>query len=370
MISKPYQTQLAGIAIMAFLLVIAPLFMQQQAEAARTRLENICTLDGQREVKLTGLGLVVGLNKTGDGGKNLPTIRALAQALKLMNSPILGLDELKGADNIAIVLIEATVPATGIRRGQKIDCYVSSFLGAKSLRGGRLLATPLEEADIQTDRVAGIASGALCIEGDKVLTTGKIPNGVVIENNFVNGFLNKRKGGTITLMVDANKASFHTASEVAYAVNTEFGFESGKEVAKAIGPNSVEVVIPKYYKKDPVKFAARLLDIGIDMPHTQARVVVNASTGVVIVTGEVRIDPVVISHDKLTISVGGTGGQGGSTGGEFVAVPAQNLEGESESQLSELVKALKLLRVPNRDVIHIIRELHRSGKLHAVYDEH
>ena len=158
---------------------------------------------------------------------------------------------------------------------------------------------------------------------------------------------------------------------MAYAVNSEFGFESGKEIAKAVGPTSVEVRIPDYYKKNPVKFAARLLDIGIDMPHTQARVVVNASTGVVIVTGEVRIDPVVISHDKLTIRVGGASAGGGSSGGEFVAVPAlQGDEGQSTSQLSELVAALKQLRVPNKDVIHIIRELHRSGKLHAVYDEH
>ncbi|VAX39122.1 Flagellar P-ring protein FlgI [hydrothermal vent metagenome] len=367
--TQTYQAKFACIGVIALLLLGTPVAMQQQAEGARTRLENICTLDGQREVKLTGLGLVVGLNKTGDGGKNLPAMKALATALKLMNSPVLGLDELRGADNVAIVMIEATVPATGIRRGQKIDCYVSSFLGAKSLRGGRLLATPLEETDISTDRVAGIASGAIRIEGDKVFTTGKIPNGVVIENNFINGFLNAKKGGIITLMVDSHKASFHTASEVAYSVNSEFGFESGKEIAKATGPNSVEVHIPKAYKNDAVKFAARLLDIGIDMPHTQARVVVNATTGVVIVTGEVRIDPVVISHDKLTIEVGGSGGA--TSGGRFVSVPQLPQEsGQSGSQLQELVRALKQLRVPNKEVVHIIRELHRSGKLHAVYDEH
>ena len=202
-----HQTQITRVAIVALLLLfIAPMVMLQRAEAARTRLENICTLDGQREVKLTGLGLVVGLNKTGDGGKNLPAMRALAQALKLMNNPILGLDELRNADNVAIVLIEATVPATGIRRGQKIDCYVSSFLGAKSLRGGRLLATPLEEADIQSDKVAGIASGALRIESEKIQTTAKIINGVIIENNFINGFINRKKGGIVTLMVDCQKS--------------------------------------------------------------------------------------------------------------------------------------------------------------------
>ena len=34
--------------------------------------------------------------------------------------------------------------------------------------------------------------------------------------------------------------------------------------------------------------------------------------------------------------------------------------------LDELVKALNQLKVPDEDVIEIIKDLHRSGKLHAV----
>ena len=54
---------------------------------ARVKLESICTVYGPQEVKLTGLGLVVGLNKTGDGGKNLPAMRTLQAALQRMNAP-------------------------------------------------------------------------------------------------------------------------------------------------------------------------------------------------------------------------------------------------------------------------------------------
>src|SRR5688572_18412525 len=86
---------------------------------ARPRLENLCTIQGQHEVRLTGIGLVTGLAGTGDGAKNLPTIRALRAALTRMNQPVLDVD-LKNADSVAMVMIEATIPRTGLRRGQKI----------------------------------------------------------------------------------------------------------------------------------------------------------------------------------------------------------------------------------------------------------
>src|SRR5262245_65865913 len=110
---------------------------------ARAGLENICTIAGQQEQKLIGLGLVVGLKGTGDGGKYAPMINALGSALAQLNNPASGPADLKDASNVALVLVEATVPANGIRRGQRIDCYVNSIGAAKNLRGGRLMIAPL-----------------------------------------------------------------------------------------------------------------------------------------------------------------------------------------------------------------------------------
>ncbi len=47
---------------------------------AATQLKNICRVKGQEENTLHGLGLVVGLKGTGDGGSFLPTIRAWPRA--------------------------------------------------------------------------------------------------------------------------------------------------------------------------------------------------------------------------------------------------------------------------------------------------
>lgn len=334
---------------------------------ARTRVENICTVYGMKEIKLTGMGLVVGLDGTGDGGKNLPAIRSLAAALKHLNNPVLDLKDLYTANNVALVMIEATIPASGIRKGQKLDCFVSSMLGAKSLRGGRLLVAPVATPEIGRGVMAGLCSGGVILEDETVLATGKIINGLVMDRDFELPFID-RKTRSITLLVDKQHAGFHTASEVARVINLELSFEAGnQQLAIAQGPGRVFVRIPKIYAHSPVEFVAAVMEVGIDRPHQQARVVVNPKSQTVVVTGEVEISPVVISHRNLTVGVGNPL-EGGLPGG-FVPVNGQPGQ-QSTQRLQQLVEALNQLRVPTEDVISIIRELHRSGKLHAEYDEH
>jgi flagellar P-ring protein precursor FlgI len=362
----------AWIAIKRFLLIglVALLLAVTTREAsARVRLENICTIYGQKSVKLTGVGLVVGLQGTGDGGKNLPAMRALAAALKLMNSPVVSTKELQDAKNVAMVFIEATVPRTGLRRGQRIDCYVSSMMGAKSLRGGRLLVTPLETSEIGNDSVVAIASGPVNIEDEDIATTGIIPTGALLEENFVSLFIDKQRGHRITLLLDEFHSGFNTASEIARVINFEFShIAKNSEFAKATGPGVVEVEVPDVYVDSPVEFVAEMLAIGIENPHSQAKVVVNAKTGTVVVTGEVEISPVIITHKNITVAVDGAAPSAANTG-RFVDLGNQQTTG-TPGQLQHLVSALNQLRVPKEDVIHIVRELHRSGKLHAIYDEH
>lgn len=352
--------------------LIASLASTTPAEA-RVRLENICTIYGQREIKLTGIGLVVGLNGSGDGGKSLPAVRALASALKLMNTPA-ALEELRDAKNVAIVLVEATVPKTGLRRGQKIDCYVSSFMGAKSLRGGRMLVSPVETSEVGNDRVMGLCSGPIYIESADVPTTGKIPGGIVLEDDIISNYIrhDAEKGPLVTLLLDGAHASFHAASEVARTVNDEFRYEAGnQEVAQALGPGVIEVKLPTAYANAPVDFVAQILEVGIDEPHTQAKVVVNPKTGTVIVTGDVEISPVVISHRNLTVAIGGP--DAAPLGpGRVTSIPRIDVQNPQSAppNLRQLVQALDQLRVPTEDVIDILRELHRSGKLHAEFDEY
>jgi flagellar P-ring protein precursor FlgI len=337
---------------------------------ARTRLENICTISGQHEQRLIGLGLVTGLKGTGDGGKYLPMINALGAALVQLNNPASSAAELKDVGNVALVLIEATVPANGIRRGQRLDCYVNSIGAAKSLRGGRLMVSPLGTQIVSDNRVMGLASGAVLIEDAQVTTSGKIAGGVVVYEDVINNFVQNNQ---FTLLLDRDHASFRSASEVANVVNADISFEAGgQQLAKAISPGVVQVTIPEQYRSDPMRFIAQVLDVGIENPHTQARVVVNAKAGTVIVTGEVEISPVAISHKNLTLTVGtpeeqaaaGTPPAEPVPGVGFVPLMDQQTR-QSPQRLKQLIDALNQLKVPTVDVIDILKDLHRAGKLHA-----
>lgn len=336
-----------------------------QGAQARVRLENICTIHGQQEQKLIGLGLVLGLKGTGDGGKSVPAIRALAAALKNLYNPVDGPGDLKDVTNVALVIVEATVPAEGIRRGQKIDCFINSVGGAKSLRGGRLMMTPLGGQNLSEEKVMGVASGALIIEDATTPTSARVPSGVVISSDIVNLFVDN---GSFKLLLDKEHSSFQAASVIAQAVNADSTFEAlGARIAKAIGPGVVQVLIPEQYLADPVQFVAQVLEVGVDNPHTQARVVINQKTQTVIVTGEVEISPVVVNHRSLSVSVGGDSDAPADPvpGVGFVSVLDQQAR-QSPQRLEQLTKALNQLKVPTSDVIDIIKELHRTGKLHAV----
>src|SRR5918994_649151 len=100
--------------------------------AASTRLKNICRVKGQEENVLRGMGLVVGLNGTGEANDG-PTMRAIARAMEIMGNPLSmdgqqsNMEELRRMKNAALVLVTASVPATGARRGDRLDCYVSAL---------------------------------------------------------------------------------------------------------------------------------------------------------------------------------------------------------------------------------------------------
>ncbi len=357
---RPWHRALCAIIVLAGLL--------PGVVHARPRLESICTVAGQQELRLVGMGLVTGLKGTGDGGKFLPMARAMGMVMRKLDNEAKGPEDLKDVNNVALVMIEATVPANGIRRGQRIDCFVNSIGSAKSLRGGRLMVAPLGSQVINDDTAWGLASGAVLIEDATVPTSGKITGGVVVTEDVINSFVKDNK---FTLLLDHDHASFRSASEVAYVINSDTTVESeGLKLAWAKDPGVVEVAIPKQYQSDPMRFIAQVLDVQIDNPHTQARVVVNAKAGTVIVTGEVEISPVAISHKNLSLSIG-TGDDAAAAqpaepvpGVGFVPIMDQQSR-QSPQRLKQLIDALNQLKVPTTDVIDILKDLHRAGKLHA-----
>ena len=87
--------------------------------------------------------------------------------------------------------------------------------------------------------------------------------------------------------------------------------------------------------------------------------VVNERAGSVIISGDVEIGSVAITHKNIVIETAG-----GTTSGArpFVAVDPVD---PGAPKLKALVEALNAIHVPTSDIIEIIKGLNRDGKLHG-----
>jgi flagellar P-ring protein precursor FlgI len=350
---------------------------------AEVRVQDIARLQGQRTNKLMGYGLVVGLNGTGDGGKNEHTMRALMAIHRKFHQPVLSSEELKNANNVALVTVEASIPEFGAREGQRIDVVVSAF-AAKSLAGGQLLTTPLQyvffdENDPATQQILAFAGGRVDIPDTANLQRGVIRDGCTLEADF---FYNFVFDGCITLVLDDTHAGFQWAQLVARAINHELKNPAAEDFvtknpnarraiatdfAETIGPKNVRVRIPPYELARPARFISRVLQAHVFMtPEQPARVFINRTSGNVSFTGTVTIAPTVLQLPGLgTVAIGG-GPQAESMGG-----PAPDTRKRGDVAFQELLTTLSKLQLTPEQTVAAIEHLHRTGTLHAqlVYTE-
>ncbi len=362
---------------------LAAILLLVAAPVSATRVADISRLDAQREEKLTGIGLVLGLDGTGDGGDFAPAIRSLAQMLGHFGNTTNVL-ELGDADNVAIVALTVTVPSNGVRDGDALDVHVTSIGAAKSLKGGRLFISPMTGPLPGGGGIFALAEGPVILENDEIYTVGRIERGCVMERDLAKKFVRE---GRFSIVLDDAHASWTTASNIAKVIN-ETGSLDGQELAVAIDPKNILVSIPEPDLARPDTFISRVLRLPVPLVADEARVRINERLGTVVITGDVEISPVVISMRGLTITTAATTPPDGVTGpgdpfgnpvgnaddaggrvatGNFVSLATGEsaVNDRSRAKLRDLVAALDRLNVPADDRISILKELHRTGKLHA-----
>jgi flagellar P-ring protein precursor FlgI len=342
-------------------IAIALTLLALASQASAARIADITRLGNQRTNVITGWGLVFGLKGTGDGGKFLPAMRPLAEMLKRYGNPSSVL-ELGDAKNVAIVTLTATLPETGARDGDSLDVYITSIGSSPSLRGGRLFLTPMSMRVLDKDFFAGWVQGPVTIEDAASPTVGVIKKGCVLEGDFPNGKVDAN--GMFKLIIDGPSASWTMSSNIAKIINDS---EDGQNWAWATSEKEVVVRIPPSEQQRPDGFISRVQRLPVPMMNSEARVLINERTGTVIVTGDVEISPVVISHKGLTISTilpapTPTPRTPVIQSKDVVALDTTN---EGGAKLQDLINALDQLKVPIQDRIDIIKELHKTGKLHA-----
>jgi flagellar P-ring protein precursor FlgI len=347
------------------------------ASTPDVRIKDITDVEGVRENTLTGVGLVTGLAGTGGDSPNTREAASnLIQRFGLRLDPQLRAqlrnDTKQRTDNVSLVVVTAELPVFA-RPGQRIDVLISAYDDAESLQGGVLVMTPLLGVD---DRVYATAAGPLSIggfsfSGDAATaqknhpTTGRIPNGAVVEEVVPNDF---EDAECINLLL--RNASFQTAYRIASAINA-----LAPNTARTINAGTVNVTLPPYVEQ--VSFISQIQDLRIT-PDVEARVVVNERTGTVSIGQDVRISQVAITHANLSVVTGETPQVSQplpKSRGETVVVPRTEIDVVEENRpiqvidqsatVGDLATALNALGVTPRDLSSIFQQLKTMGALHA-----
>ena len=342
------------------------------------RIKEVASVQGVRSNQLTGYGLVVGLDGTGDQTTQMPyTTQALSNYLQQMGITLPATANTNNLQlkNVAAVIVTAELPAFA-QPGQQIDINVSSMGNAKSLKGGTLITTPLRGAD---GEIYALAQGNLVIGGagasqggSKVqinhLSAGRIPLGAQVERAVPTPI---NDGDTIKLGL--NTTDFQTASQVVKAINGRHGLGT----AMALDGRTVEVRAP-VNPGARVGFIADIQELNLPINKPAAKVVINARTGSIVMNQAVTLGPCAIAHGNLAITIDSTpviSQPGAFSQGQTVVAEKTNINVTQEPgkiirvpaspQLSDVVRSLNALGATPQDLLAILQAIKAAGALNA-----
>ncbi|AWW49543.1 flagellar basal body P-ring protein FlgI [Polynucleobacter paneuropaeus] len=353
-------------------MVIAP-------TAHAERIKDLANIQGVRSNQLIGYGLVVGLDGTGDQTTQTPF--TLQSTLNMLQS--LGVTLPPGTysqiqlKNVAAVIVTANLPPFA-QIGQNLDVTVSAMGNAKTLRGGTLLLTPLKGADGQ---VYAMSQGNVVIGGASAsangssatinqLNAGRISAGATVERTIPNNLL-----GMEMVSLELRHSDFSTASIVTSAINKRFGkpiaFAQDSRVIQ-IDPNTVE-------NGNRVQFLAALESIDVIPAKGEAKVILNARTGSIVLNQTVELENCAVAHGNLTVVISTTpvisqpsafSNTGTTVEAKVSQVslnqdPGNVIQLAGGASLSDVVRGLNAVGATPQDLVAILQAIKAAGSLRA-----
>lgn len=342
---------------------------------ATSRIKDIANFEGIRDNQLIGYGLVVGLNGTGDSLNSAPfTKQSLQAMLERMGVNITGAN--LNTKNVAAVMVTANLPAFSVQ-GSRIDVNISALGDAKSLQGGTLLVTPLMGADGEAYAIAQgpIAIGGFAAEGEAarivqgVPTSGRIANGALVERE-----LPFQLASMSSLRLSLRNPDLTTARRMAQSINDLIG----EPVAEPLNPTGVRLTLPRNFNGNIVDLLTDIEQLTIE-PDLPARIIIDETTGIIVMGQDVRVSTVAIAQGNLTITVAETpqvSQPNPFANGQTTEVPRTEVDVTTDTEkrlallegsvpLRELVNGLNALGVGPRDMISILQAIKASGALQA-----
>jgi flagellar P-ring protein precursor FlgI len=336
-------------------------------------IKDLVRIEGAQSNVLFGLGLVIGLNGTGDSGDELIMARPLAQILINSGNAVATLDELESTKSVALVMVKCDVPIGGAVTGDMLDVRVSTMGSAKSLVGGELFLAPLRyevRGPVEQDVPMAMASGSITLSNPDVPTNARVRNGA----KMIKDLTIRTTGSSFNLIVNQHFSGHSSTSAIASRINQEwFGTPDlfGPVVASVVNDRLIRIDIPDDQRANPSAFIAEILGYQISQRELglPAKIIVNRDSGIILVTADVRIGPVAITHKNLSITTIlpepiASPDQPRVRQQEWTGLATQQRPSEM-ARFEDLLAAMERLDVSVEDQIEILQSLHKTGRLQA-----
>lgn len=339
------------------------------------RIKDITRVRGVRYNQISNVGVVIGLEGTGDTRRSPWAQQAI---MNLVRDFGISIDSRQiNLKNVAIVMVTAELPPFA-RPGNRIDVTVSSFGDAKSLQGGTLLQTPLY-ATGDKEHAYAVAMGPVSIGGFNFAQGGTSqqknhPNvGLITDGAIVEKAVPTEFSFSGSIFLELRNPDFTTAERMADAIKQAYP----DLFATAYDGGGVEIRGKSGELPDPVGLLSRIELLTV-VPDSPAIIVINERTGTIVVGGNVKIGPAMIAHGGLTVKIN-----------EYneVIQPLPFSRGTTETQtntdvtatedtvriglvkpnatIEDLAKVFRALKITPRDMIAIIQALKAQGAIKA-----
>ncbi|MCL4133403.1 UNVERIFIED_CONTAM: hypothetical protein GTU68_059898 [Idotea baltica] len=328
------------------------------------------------ENHVMGIGLVTGLAGTGDSGN---AARQLLKNLLLTRNINLSVEDLT-SKNIAVVRVEANLPA-GIRPGQSIDVRASTIGDCSSLQGGTLAMTELTDVTgryVYATAFGPVTAGGFSASGESAsvsvnhVNVGTLPGGGKVEREVPTSIVSEH--GYLFLDLRTAHDSLGNVVHVTEAANEMY---PGVAAASSDG-KCVRIRVPADLPESQhAAFAHSILRMEV-MSENVARIIINERTGVIVMGGDVRLQPGIITHGSLTVTISespevsqpgplsdGQSAEVGRTNLDVVEEDSALILTKAAGTLQEVVDVLNVLGATPRDMITILQAMSQSGTLLA-----
>ena len=360
--------KLIPLIVLFVLLFTAPVFAQRTL-----CVKDFVRVKGQESTLIRAYGIVSGLNGTGDDAKSYTPV-AMSILRQLARSGMFGAD-MKGISttkNNAMVEVTVTIPASGARDGDTLDCTVVAVGNAKSLAGGVLSATALSTV-LQQDESAlvfGMAQGRVMVEQTSSPNVGRVVDGCRVLADFMNPYV---KDGLITLVIKREHARPNLANKIADMINAHPELTKLPILpAQAINSNYVVVTLPASEFANPMDFLDKVLDAEMtSVPPAVPKITINERTGVIVVDENVEVRPTAVTYNNFTADIAPDlpAGQMEQFPRQFIDVDTDtkfrqmNGEAVNNVKLKSVMASFDALRATPQDIIEIIKVLKAQGAI-------